>query len=201
MVLSVLLIDNYDSFVYNLARYIEELGHKSEIIRNDAHSAQEILAREPQAIVLSPGPYGPTRTGVCLELLKSARETVPILGVCLGHQIIAKAYGGEIELTPPAHGKADTVHHDGTGLFATLPTPLKVGRYHSLKTTLKRHSCLQATATLSDGTIMAIAHRKAPIYGVQFHPESVLTEKGHRLLANFLNLAARHHNLPEQPFL
>lgn len=192
----ILLIDNYDSFVHNLARYVGELGEAREVIRNDAMSADEIIAKRPRAIILSPGPCGPDEAGISLPLVHAASEAhIPLLGVCLGHQCIAAAFGGRILRSPPVHGAASDIHHKGHELFDGLPNPFSAARYHSLIAELDDNAPLNAIAHLVDGTLMALAHRSLPIYGVQFHPESVLTQHGHRLLGNFLKLAATTDSL------
>jgi anthranilate synthase/aminodeoxychorismate synthase-like glutamine amidotransferase len=177
----IVLIDNYDSFVHNLARYLRRLGQETVVLRNDAVSAAEVVERKPAAIVLSPGPCTPNEAGCSIELVKRAGGQIPLLGVCLGHQAIAAALGGEIVRAPqPLHGRASRVTHSQTGLFVNLPSPLTVGRYHSLvveETALPAE--LEVTARTDDGTIMALAHREWPIHGVQFHPESILTEHGY----------------------
>ncbi|HUZ74810.1 MAG TPA: aminodeoxychorismate/anthranilate synthase component II [Stellaceae bacterium] len=185
-----LLIDNYDSFVYNLRHYLGELGAEVEVWRNDALSAVEALALKPQGIVLSPGPSDPDRAGICLELVQLA-DAVPVLGVCLGHQAIGQACGGRIVRAPvPMHGKLSRIEHDGGGIFARLPSPFLATRYHSL--VVERAGLpagLRVTATTEDGLVMGLAHRERPLYGVQFHPESIASEHGHALLRNFLTLA------------
>lgn len=190
----ILLIDNYDSFVHNLARYFRRLGQATHVLRNDELTAEQALILAPAAIVLSPGPCTPAEAGCSLELVRLAAGRVPLLGVCLGHQAIAAAFGGRVvRAGTPVHGRASPIVHGGEGLFAGLPSPLSVGRYHSLvveEATLPSELCV--TARLEDGTIMALAHRRWPIFGVQFHPESILTEGGYRLLANFLKLAGLH---------
>jgi anthranilate synthase/aminodeoxychorismate synthase-like glutamine amidotransferase len=187
----IVLIDNYDSFVHNLARYLRRLGQETLVLRNDAVSAEEVVQQQPAAIVLSPGPCTPNEAGCSLELVKRAAGEIPILGVCLGHQAIAAALGGSIvRARQPLHGRASRVTHDGSGLFVGLPNALTVGRYHSLvvdEATLPRE--LEITARAEDGAIMALAHRNWPVCGVQFHPESILTEHGYDILANFLRLA------------
>ena len=187
----ILLIDNYDSFVHNLARYFRRLGQTTQVIRNDQITAAEALALKPEAIVLSPGPCTPAEAGCSLALVRQAAGRVPLLGVCLGHQAIAAAFGGRVvRAGVPVHGQASPILHAGEGLFSGLPSPLAVGRYHSLvveEATLPHELCV--TARLADGTIMALAHRRWPIWGVQFHPESILTEGGYVLLTNFLALA------------
>ena len=186
-----LLIDNYDSFTYNLLHYLGELGAEVVVKRNDALSAAEALALGPQGIVLSPGPSTPDRAGICEELVRRA-GAVPVLGVCLGHQAIGEACGGRIVRAPvPMHGKLSAIRHDGTGVFEGLPNPFTATRYHSL--IVERASLpaeLRVTAWTEDGLVMGLAHRERPLHGVQFHPESIASEGGHRLLKNFLSLAA-----------
>ena len=187
----ILLIDNYDSFVHNLARYVGELGFAREVVRNDAISLPDIAALDPEAIILSPGPCTPREAGISLTLVRQMSDRVPMLGVCLGHQAIAESFGAVLRRAlTPRHGKASLIRHEGTGLFAGLPDPLRVGRYHSLAVEIGQGSPLQVTARAEDGEVMAFAHPHLPVFGVQFHPESVLTEDGHRLLGNFLELAA-----------
>ena len=187
----LILIDNYDSFTYNLVHYLGELGAESVVIRNDKVSAQEVLALKPQAIVLSPGPCTPNEAGVCLDLIKAAGPTIPLLGVCLGHQAIGQAYGGKVIRAPsPMHGKLSTISNTGQGIFAGLPKQFQITRYHSL--IVERSSlpdCLEVTAETDDGLIMGLQHKSHPVHGVQFHPESIASEQGHALLANFLSLA------------
>jgi anthranilate synthase/aminodeoxychorismate synthase-like glutamine amidotransferase len=187
----ILLIDNYDSFVYNLARYFRELGQETEVVRNDAISVEQIRQRRPRAVVLSPGPCTPAEAGVSVDVVRQLAGHIPILGVCLGHQAIAAALGARIVLAEePVHGRTSIIHHLGTGLFSGIPDPLTATRYHSLvvdESTLPES--LAVTARTADGSVMALAHQTEPIYGVQFHPESVMTESGHRLLSNFLDLA------------
>ncbi len=187
-----LLIDNYDSFTYNLFHLLGEEGAKVEVRRNDKISAAEALALKPQGIVISPGPCDPDRAGICLELIAAAAGKVPVFGVCLGHQAIGQHFGGRVVRAPaPMHGKLSQVSHDGRGVFAGLPSPLTATRYHSL--TLDPASFpeeqLEITARAEDGVIMGLQHRTLPIYGVQFHPESIASEHGHALLRNFLSLA------------
>ena len=184
----ILLIDNYDSFVFNLARYVEELGVETRVARNDAITVDEIRALQPRAIILSPGPCGPRESGVCLEVIAGLAKTIPTLGVCLGHQAIAFVLGGQVvESLLPVHGRASLITHTGDGLFAGLPNPLQVGRYHSLVVDpAALPPELEVTALTEDGVIMALKHREWPLAAVQFHPESILTVGGHRLLANFL---------------
>ncbi len=186
----LLLIDNYDSFTYNLVHYLGELGADVVVQRNDALDVQQAMAMNPAAIVLSPGPCDPDQAGICLALTAAAAETrTPLLGVCLGHQTIGQAFGGKvIRCHEIVHGKLGQMQHTGTGLFADLPTPFNATRYHSL--IVERASlpdCLTVTAELDDGTIMGLQHRELPIHGIQFHPESIASEHGHALLQNFLN--------------
>lgn len=187
----ILLIDNYDSFVYNLARYLAELGCETEVVRNDAVTVDDIRRRQPSAIVLSPGPGTPAQAGICLEVVQQLWAEIPLLGVCLGHQTIAAAMGADIVRAPePVHGRTTLVHHDGSDLFAGLPNPFRATRYHSLvvdEETLP--STLRVSARTADGVVMALEHTSAPVFGVQFHPESILTESGHALLRAFLKRA------------
>ncbi|GAB1364085.1 aminodeoxychorismate/anthranilate synthase component II [Rhodobacter sp.] len=188
----LLLIDNYDSFTWNLVHYLGELGAEVKVVRNDALQVQDALAMAPQAIVLSPGPCDPAQAGICLPLTRAASEAgVPLLGVCLGHQTIGEAFGGRvIRCHEIVHGKMGTMHHGGKGVFAGLPSPFLATRYHSL--VVERESlpdCLEITAWLEDGTIMGLRHREKLIEGVQFHPESIASEHGHQLLRNFLDTA------------
>ena len=188
----LLLIDNYDSFTWNLVHYLGELGAEVRVVRNDALNVQEAMALRPEAIVLSPGPCDPGQAGICLPLTVAAAEArIPLLGVCLGHQAIGQAFGGDVvRCHEIVHGKMGTMHHRGQGVFARLPSPFQATRYHSLivdRATLP--DCLEVTAWLEDGTIMGLRHRDRPIEGVQFHPESIASEHGHALLRNFLDLA------------
>ncbi|MBA3484447.1 MAG: aminodeoxychorismate/anthranilate synthase component II [Pirellulales bacterium] len=187
----ILLIDNYDSFVHNLARYLQRLGQETHVVRNDATTAGEVRRLRPAAIVLSPGPCTPTEAGCSVDVVRELRGEVPILGVCLGHQAIAAALGGKIVRAPePRHGRTSHIEHAGTQLFAALPLPLTVCRYHSLvveEATLPTE--LKVTARAEDGAIMALQHATQSLFGVQFHPEAALTLDGYRLLANFLHLA------------
>jgi len=187
-----LLIDNYDSFTYNLFHFLGEEGAKVEVRRNDKVTAAEALALNPQGIVISPGPCDPDRAGICLDLIAAAAGKVPVLGVCLGHQAIGQHFGGQVVRAPaPMHGKLSQVSHDGSGVFAGLPSPLTATRYHSLTLDPETfpHDQLAVTATSEDGVIMGLRHKTLPIYGVQFHPESIASEQGHALLRNFLSLA------------
>ncbi len=186
----LLLIDNYDSFVYNLSRYFRELHEDTHVVRNDEISLEEIENLKPDAIVLSPGPCGPKDAGISLNLVNSFKKTIPILGVCLGHQVIAEACGASIRRSSvPVHGKSSLIDHDATGLFQGLENPLQVGRYHSLSIDIPEDIPLKIDATSPDGEVMAISHKEFPLWGVQFHPESVLTCQGHDILRNFLKLA------------
>ncbi len=187
----ILLIDNYDSFVHNLARYLAELGCETDVVRNDAIDVETIRERQPQAIVLSPGPCTPRESGICPAVVRELGHQIPILGVCLGHQAIASALGADIVRAPePMHGRTSIMTHDGRSLFEGLPSPLTAMRYHSLRVDEGSLPAeLSVTARSDDGVIMAIQHRDWPLVGVQFHPESVLTQGGHRLLGNFLRLA------------
>ena len=188
----LLLIDNYDSFTYNLVHYLGELGADVTVRRNDALNVQEAMALNPAAIVLSPGPCDPDQAGICLALTEAAAETkTPLLGVCLGHQTIGQVFGGKVvRCHEIVHGKMGTMHHAGQGLFRDLPSPFLATRYHSL--VVERASlpdCLEVTAWLDDGTIMGLRHKTLPIEGVQFHPESIASEHGHQMLRNFLESA------------
>ena len=184
----LLLIDNYDSFTYNLVHYLGELGAEVTIYRNDAISADESLALKPQGIVLSPGPCDPDQAGICLELIEKNGGTIPLMGVCLGHQAIGQVFGGKVVRAKTLmHGKTSDIHHEGHGLFEGLPTPFTATRYHSL--TVERNSlpeCLEVTAQTDDGVVMGLSHREYPVHGVQFHPESIASDQGHELLKNFL---------------
>jgi anthranilate synthase/aminodeoxychorismate synthase-like glutamine amidotransferase len=188
----ILLIDNYDSFVYNLARYVSELGGEPVVRRHDAISLEEIARLAPSHIILSPGPCSPTEAGISCDVVRAFGPTTPILGVCLGHQCIGAAYGGEIvRARRPMHGKTSRIHHAGDGLFTGLPSPFLATRYHSLVIApASVPADLRVTATADDGEIMAVEHVSHPVYGVQFHPESVLTEHGYRMLDRFLRGAA-----------
>jgi para-aminobenzoate synthetase component 2 len=189
----VLLIDNYDSFVHNLARYVRELGETTAVHRNDAITLDEITELAPSHILISPGPCTPREAGISNEVIVSLGPRVPILGVCLGHQCLGAAMGGQVvRASRPRHGKTSPIHHDGEGIFAGLPSPFAATRYHSLLVAREGlPACLEVVATTLEGEIMALRHRDLPLWGVQFHPESVLTEHGHALLRNFLGLSAR----------
>jgi anthranilate synthase component 2 len=188
---NVTLIDNYDSFTFNLVHYFGELGAHVTVHRNDAVSVAEVLAGGPDAIVLSPGPCTPHEAGVCLDLIAEASSEIPIFGVCLGHQSIGEAFGGDVVRAPmPIHGKMATIIHKGETIFRGIEGPFQATRYHSL--VVKRDtlpSCLKITATTPDGLIMALSHESLPTHGVQFHPESITSQHGHKILRNFLDLA------------
>jgi len=184
----VLVLDNYDSFAYNLVQYLGELGATVETVRNDRASADELLAAGYERCVVSPGPCTPDQAGISLELVRRMPEAgIPTLGVCLGHQALAQAFGGRVTLNPPVHGKATTIEHDGRTIFRGLSSPLTVGRYHSLVVDPQLPGCLEQSAR-GGGVLMGLRHRELPAEGVQFHPESVLTEQGRELLANFLEI-------------
>ncbi|MDB5493736.1 MAG: trpG [Phenylobacterium sp.] len=187
----ILVIDNYDSFTYNLVHYLNELGAETLVHRNDAITVQEALGLKPQGVLLSPGPCTPNEAGICLPLLRAAPADLPVLGVCLGHQAIGQAYGGEVvRAAALMHGKTSQIHHTGQGVFAGLKNAFTATRYHSLsvqKAGLPEE--LEITAWTDDGEIMGFQHRTRPVHGVQFHPESIATECGHELLANFLEIA------------
>ena len=189
----LLIIDNYDSFTFNLVHYFQELGAETRVIRNDVMTADEALALNPSGIVLSPGPCDPDRAGNCLDVISKAPADLPILGVCLGHQSIGQIFGGKvISAKEIMHGKTSQVSHDGTGLFLGLPSPFTATRYHSLAVEPESiPDCLIVTATTPDGEIMGLAHKERPVHGVQFHPESIASEHGHDLLANFLALTGQ----------
>jgi anthranilate synthase component II len=196
----LVLIDNYDSFTYNLVHFLGELGASCVVHRNDQIAVEEVLALAPKAIVLSPGPCTPNEAGICLDLVAKAGPKIPLLGVCLGHQAIGQAYGGKVVRAPePMHGKLSSIHHRGNGVFKDLPERIEVTRYHSL--IVERSSLpaeLEVTAETADGIVMALAHKRHPVHGVQFHPESIASERGHDLLANFLRIAGitpRRRNL------
>ena len=185
-----LLLDNYDSFTYNLRHYLGELGAEVEVRRNDAISVDEAVALGAEGIVISPGPCDPDRAGICLDVVEKAAGRLPILGVCLGHQCIGQAFGGKVVLAPkPMHGKVSEITHTGEGVLAGLPSPFKATRYHSL--TIERESlpdCLEITAESDDGVIQGLRHKDFPIHGVQFHPESISSEHGHQVIQNFLDI-------------
>jgi para-aminobenzoate synthetase/4-amino-4-deoxychorismate lyase len=185
----VLLLDNKDSFVWNLARYVRELGAFAKVVRSDAVTVEQVALERPTHIIVSPGPCTPAEAGASVEVIRALGPTTPILGVCLGHQAIGAAYGGQVvRAAEPRHGKTSAIHHDGTGVFRGLPSPFDATRYHSLvvePATIPPDLVIQART--ADGVVMALRHRTFPVHGVQFHPESVLSEHGHRLLTNFLN--------------
>ena len=187
----ILVVDNYDSFTYNLVHYLAELGAPTHVIRNDDMSADEALALNPDAVLLSPGPCAPDQAGICLDVLAKAPDSLPIFGVCLGHQAMGQAFGGKvIRAKALMHGKTSPIRHEGKSVFRGLPDPFIATRYHSLA--VERESLpdvLEVTAWTADSEIMGLAHRTRPIHGVQFHPESIATERGHDLLANFLDIA------------
>ena len=184
----ILVIDNYDSFVYNLVHYVEDLGARAEVVRNDALTTRDALKKKPRAVILSPGPCTPNQAGICLELLEQAPKDLPILGVCLGHQAMGQAFGGEVVGAKAImHGKVSPVRHRGGGVFAGLPSPFNATRYHSLA--VKRDTfpdVLSIDAETDDGEIMGLSHKTRPVFGVQFHPESIASEHGHAIIANFL---------------
>ncbi len=186
--MSVLVVDNYDSFTYNLVQYLGELGAEVHTVRNDRASVDELLAGGYERCVVSPGPCTPDEAGISLEVMRRLPEAgIPTLGVCLGHQALAQAFGGRVVLNPPVHGKATTIVHDGRTIFQGLASPLTVGRYHSLVVDPELPDCLQESAR-GGGVLMGLRHRELPAEGVQFHPESVLTEQGRELLGNFLEI-------------
>jgi anthranilate synthase component 2 len=186
----ILLIDNFDSFVYNLARYFEELERETRVYRNDALTIGELRTLAPEAIVLSPGPCDPERAGISIAVVRELGDEIPILGICLGHQAIGAAFGARVVRGIPCHGRTSEIHHDGQGIFRGIPSPFNAARYHSLAVSAADlPPALEVQATTRDGAIMAVRHRRRTIVGLQFHPESILTEHGHELLANFLALA------------
>ncbi len=183
----ILVIDNYDSFVYNIVQYLGELGAKTHVVRNDAIDVREALELKPTHLLLSPGPCAPDQAGVTLELINAFSAKIPVLGICLGHQAIGQAFGAQVVRSEPCHGKISSIKHDGKGVYQGLPERIRVTRYHSLA--IERASlpdCLLVSAQTDDGLIMGLRHRELPIEGVQFHPEAILTEHGHRMLQNFL---------------
>ena len=195
----LLLIDNYDSFTFNLYHFLGDVGARCEVWRNDKINVEEALARQPEAIVLSPGPCTPNEAGICLDLIAAAAGKVPILGVCLGHQAVGQAFGGKVVRAPlPMHGKLSRIFHEDTDILNGLPSPFSATRYHSLivdRDTLP--DALVPTAWTEDGLLMGMRHRTLPVFGVQFHPESIASQHGHELLANFLRIA-RGSNTPAQ---
>ena len=189
--MTVLVVDNYDSFTYNLVQYLGELGARPDVVRNDAASTAELVARRPERAVVSPGPCGPAEAGVSVAAIKALAEAgVPVLGVCLGHQSLAAAFGGRVIRGQPVHGKPAEVTHDGRTIFGGLDSPLLAGRYHSLVVDPRLPDCLELSAH-ADGTVMGVRHRELPAEGVQFHPESILTGDGRAILRNFLTDAGR----------
>ena len=187
----VLVIDNYDSFTYNLVQYLGELGAELDVVRNDRAVVDELIERAPDRVVVSPGPCTPAEAGISLEVVRRFPQAgIPTLGVCLGHQALAAAFGGSVIRHHPVHGKTGVIEHDGRTVFRGLPSPLTVGRYHSLIVDAALPDCLEMSAC-GDGLVMAIRHRELPAEGVQFHPESILTENGMAMLANFLDVEAR----------
>lgn len=185
-----LLIDNFDSFTYNLWHYLGELGVEVQVRRNNAVTVDEVIAMAPQGIVISPGPCDPDRAGICLDLIRRVAGSIPLFGVCLGHQSIGQAFGGDVVRAPaPMHGKVSRISHTGHGVFAGLPSPFEATRYHSLivdRATLP--DCLEVTAETEDGLIMGLSHKTLNVHGVQFHPESIASQHGHQILKNFLDL-------------
>jgi anthranilate synthase component 2 len=187
----ILVIDNYDSFVYNLVHYVEDFGVDTEVHRNDAISVADVLKKKPKGVILSPGPCTPNEAGICLELLAKAPENLPIFGVCLGHQAMGQAFGGDVvQAKEIMHGKVSQVSHRGGGLFRGLPSPFTATRYHSLA--VKRETfpaCMTIDAEVADGEVMGMSHKTRPVFGVQFHPESIASEHGHAIVGNFLAAA------------
>lgn len=187
----LILVDNYDSFTFNLYQYFGELGHPPHVVRNDENTVQEIIDLNPSRLVISPGPCTPTQAGISIDLITAAtNHSIPLLGVCLGHQAIAQALGGTIIKTLPDHGKVSPITHDGTGIFQNIPSPLDVTRYHSLM--IQSHTCpkdLTITAQTNDGIIMGVSHKTKPIHGIQFHPESIASQHGMAILKNFCDLS------------
>lgn len=191
----ILVIDNYDSFTYNLVHYLQELGVAVEVARNDALSVEQAMAMKPQAVLLSPGPCTPNEAGISLDLIAAAAAVrLPVLGVCLGYQAIGQAFGARVVRADKVmHGKTSAIHHDGTGVFADLPSPYEATRYHSLILDADLPPTLVANARTADGIVMGLHHRDLPLHGVLFHPESIASEHGHALLGNFLTLAGIAH--------
>ncbi|PHS24878.1 MAG: aminodeoxychorismate/anthranilate synthase component II [Robiginitomaculum sp.] len=189
----ILIIDNYDSFTYNLVHYVQELGAQTEVHRNDALSVKDVLAKGAEGIILSPGPCDPDRAGICLELLRQAPDDLAIMGVCLGHQAIGQVFGGKVVPAKSImHGKTSPIHHDGSGVFTGIPNGFAATRYHSLAVERERlPKCLHISALTEDGEIMGLSHKTKPIHGVQFHPESIASDHGHQVLQNFLNLCQK----------
>jgi para-aminobenzoate synthetase component 2 len=192
----ILIIDNYDSFVFTVARYFAELGVETQVIRNDAISAAEVERLAPEAIVLSPGPCGPREAGQSMNIIGTLSGKIPMLGICLGHQCIGEVFGGKVvRAQEPMHGRSSAINHDGSGIFKGLPSPFRAGRYHSLIVeSINDGSDLKVTAHSEIGEVMGLTHVSHPTYGVQFHPESVLTEYGHAMLGNFLRISRRFNH-------
>ncbi|MDZ4736396.1 MAG: aminodeoxychorismate/anthranilate synthase component II [Rhodospirillaceae bacterium] len=193
-----ILIDNYDSFTYNLYHYLGELGATMRVHRNDQITVDEVMAAAPQGIILSPGPATPNQAGICLDLVKTAAGKIPLFGVCLGHQAIGQVFGGDVVRAPtPMHGKLSRIRHSGNELFDGIDGPFVATRYHSLIVDRETFpDALEVTAETDDGIVMALRHRKLPLWGVQFHPESIESQHGHRILANFLRLAGHNADAP-----
>jgi anthranilate synthase/aminodeoxychorismate synthase-like glutamine amidotransferase len=190
----ILLIDNYDSFTFNLVHFLGEVGGECDVRRNDSLTVAQAMAMAPEAIVLSPGPCTPNEAGICVELIRAAAGRIPILGVCLGHQAIGQAFGGKVVRAPePMHGKVSNVLHDNTDIFSGLPSPFRATRYHSLIVADLPDVLVQTARTETDSVLMGLRHRDLPIFGVQFHPESIASEHGHTMLANFLAVARPQH--------
>ncbi len=186
----IILIDNYDSFTYNLVQYLGDLGAETTVYRNDQITSDEVFDLQPSGIVISPGPSDPDHAGICLDVIKQAAENnTPLFGVCLGHQAIGQVFGGKIVRVPPMHGKTSDMFHDGESVFKGLPSPFEATRYHSLSIEPTSFpDCLTITAKTEDGTIMGLQHKEKPIHGVQFHPESIATQHGHDMIKNFLDI-------------
>lgn len=192
-----LVIDNYDSFVHNLARYFMREGKGVSVVRNDEITLSEIERQRPEALILSPGPCTPSEAGICIEAIRTFGASIPILGVCLGHQCVVEAYGGEtVRAAQPIHGRTSEISHEGQGVFKGIENPACVGRYHSLVTMLGTDSPLRITARTKEGEIMAVAHESLAVYGVQFHPESILTAQGIDIIRNFVTLTAQWRDRP-----
>lgn len=190
----ILIIDNYDSFVYNLARYVGKLGLKHDVRRNDKITIKDIETRKPTAIIISPGPCTPDKAGISIDIIQHFGNNTPILGVCLGHQAIGEAYGGKtVRAQTPTHGKSSEITHNSSPLFKGVPNPIQVGRYHSLVTQLPKEIPVTVTARSNDGDIMAIQHNNHPVFGIQFHPESILTEYGFNIIENFISYTKIWH--------
>jgi anthranilate synthase/aminodeoxychorismate synthase-like glutamine amidotransferase len=197
----ILVIDNYDSFVHNIVRYVRELGADCRIVRNDEVSVESIVVMTPSHLIISPGPCTPDDAGICVEVVRRLKGACPVLGICLGHQCIAQAYGAKVvRAAVPVHGKVSAIHHDGSGLFAGLPSPFRATRYHSLVVDdASVPAELRVTARAGDGEVMALQHTRWQVHGLQFHPESVLTEHGYRLIHQFLSIGANPQVPPVLP--